>query len=107
MNVISTWHFDSFLCDVNSILFENSIIIEEDVTIKAIGFKTGYTSSPVSAINYTIVYDTVDVPTISVESGEFTSAITVELSTDSLNTDIYYSFGDADNDNNNSIILLD
>ncbi len=85
------YSLDGSIPDITSFLYENSIVIDDNVTIKAIGFKNGYTSSLVADESYIIIYDTVDAPKFSIDEGEYNSVISVEIRTDTTNTQIYYT----------------
>ncbi len=100
-NATIRYTLDGSTPDLTSYLYENPILIETDITIKVIAYKTGYTSSIISEESYIILYDTVDAPIFSKNEGEYTSAITIELSTDTSDTEIYYTYGNEIPDNIN------
>ncbi len=81
--------------DETAILYTGPVEIDTAITIKAIGLKDKYLPSSISTADYVIVYDTVDAPAFSLAGGDYYNEISVTITTDTLNTEIYYAFGDT------------
>lgn len=64
------------------------------MTIKAISTKYGYSDSEVIELNYTL--PEVDAPKANLESGEYDNVISVELSNEEINDEIYYTLDGSD-----------
>lgn len=73
----------------NGIIYSLPIEVNKSMQIKAVSTKFGYGDSDVVELNYTL--PEVNVPTASVESGEYDDIITVSLSSGDYNDDIYYT----------------
>ncbi|MBK9579325.1 MAG: chitobiase/beta-hexosaminidase C-terminal domain-containing protein [Fibrobacterota bacterium] len=74
----------------SSTLFADSVQVSSTKTLKAAAFKSGWATSTVASIAYTIT-GTVAQPTASVASGTFTAPIWVKLSTATAGAHIRYS----------------
>jgi len=81
--------------DTSSLLYQIPLVIDTNLLIKAKGFKANYESSEISEMEYYIIFDTVDKPKFSVAGGDYTTSISVQITTDTINTQIYYNFGDT------------
>lgn len=73
----------------NGIIYSLPIDINKSMTVKAISTKYGYLDSEIVELNYTL--PEVDMPQANVESGEYDTVITVELSTGNYEDAIYYT----------------
>ncbi|MFF2889592.1 chitobiase/beta-hexosaminidase C-terminal domain-containing protein [Paenibacillus sp. NPDC057967] len=77
----------------NGTLYEGPILIEQNTTIKAVAVKTGYTSSPILTVSYTvnIPQSEAAMPVASVESGSVEPGTEIKLTTATAGAVIYYT----------------
>jgi len=79
--------------DNTKTLFECSILIDSNVTLKAIAIKEGYTDSFIFDRTYILEPDAPDLesPEISVLSGTYNNDFNIEITTETEGTTIYYT----------------
>jgi len=85
----------------NGIIYSLPIEINKSMTVKAISTKYGYLDSEVIELNY--ILPEVDMPQADIGSGVYDNIITVELSTENYDDEIYYTL-DGSNPLENGIL---
>jgi alpha-tubulin suppressor-like RCC1 family protein len=75
----------------SSALYTGPVSIGFTTTLKARGFKTGWTDSDVKSGTYTMNFGTLTAPTMTPASGTYTSSVTVTLSSSESGTTIRYT----------------